>query len=97
MFAADSSTTEVSCTSYPDLSSGSGTVVQCGADSGTISACEPTTLGYNYKTTSTVVHSAVAGSTTEAELRFTTTANTFSDISTETATSYMQRCDIHLG
>lgn len=83
---ADSSSTETRCTNCPDLSSGSGTVVQYGADSGTISACEPTSIGYNYETTSTVAYSAVAGSTTEAELRVTATAHTFSDFSTETAT-----------
>ena len=86
MFAADSSSTELTCSNYPDVSSGSGTAVKYEAYSGTSSACAPTTLGYNSETTSTVAYSAVAGSTTEAEVRVTKTANTFSDISTETAT-----------
>merc|ERR1712166_1507407 len=71
---ADSSGTETQCSNYPDVSSGSGTTVLYGADSGTISICEPTNIGYNYETTSTVTYSAVVGSTTEAELRVTPTA-----------------------
>ena len=80
MFAADSSSTEVYCTNYPDLSSGSGTVVRYEAYSVTHSAFDPSSIGLNIETTATVAYSAVAGSTTEAELRVTTTAATVSDV-----------------
>ena len=86
MFAADSSSTSVSCTNVPDLSSGSGTIVQYSAGTGTINACDPSSLGFNGVRTSTVAYSAVAGSTTEAELRITTTATTFSDHNPTTTT-----------
>jgi hypothetical protein len=72
VFAATSSETLLGCTNVPDLSSGSGTIVQYGALSGTHSAFDHSTIGYNYETTSTVAYSAVAGSTTEAELRVST-------------------------
>ena len=81
MFASAISATEVYCGNYPDVSFGSSTIVQYGAGTGTISA-SATIL----KNKSTVAYSAVAGSATEAELRVTKTATTFSDISTETAT-----------
>lgn len=83
---ADSSSTEIDCTNFPDVSSGSGTVVKYGAASGTLSTCEPTNVGYNYESTSTVTYSAVDGSTTEAELNFTRTAATVSDVNPATAT-----------
>ena len=86
MFAADSSSTETQCTNVPDLSSGSATTVQYGASTSTVSACDHSSLGFNYETTSTVAHSAVSGSTTEAEVRVTNTARTFSDVNPETAT-----------
>ena len=85
MFAADSSTTGVSCTNFPDLSSGSGTAVKYEAVSYTHSDFDPSSIGLNAETTATVAYSAVAGSTTEAELRITATAATVSDVTPETS------------
>ena len=80
MLAADSSSTDISCGNYPDLSSGSGNIVRYGAFSGTNSAFDPSSIGFNSETTAIVAYSAVAGSTTEAELRVTKTAVTISDV-----------------
>ena len=85
MFAADSSGTNVNCMNAPDLSSGSGTIVQYAAGTGTINACDPSSLSYNEETTRNVIYSAVAGSTTEAELRITKTADAYSDLTAATA------------
>ena len=86
MFAADASRTDVYCGNYPDLSSGSGTIVTYAAGTGTVFACDPSTVGYNVELTFTVAYSAVAGSTTEAELRITRTAAAVSDVNPATAT-----------
>lgn len=83
---ADSSGTSVNCMNVPDLSSGSGTIVQYEAGAGTINACDPSSIGYNQEITRNVIYSAVAGSTTEAELNITKTADTFSDLTTANAT-----------
>ena len=85
MFAADSSSTETQCTNVPDLSSGSGTAVKYEAFSITHSDFDPSSIGLNAETTATVAYSAVAGSTTEAELRVTKTAATVSDVTPETS------------
>merc|ERR1712195_397219 len=83
---ADSSGTNVYCMNTPDLSSGSGTIVQYSAGTGTLNACDPSSLGYNEEITTSVTYSAVAGSTTEAELRITKTADAYSDLTTATTT-----------